>query len=387
MLPKLLAIVIGTGSFAFYMAAFFVPEVHRKSDFIWSGVGLFYAVVLWFCAGQMGGAEILGQTAAVALLTWLGWQTLLLRRTTTPAPQQTPLRFGSARTAKQRLTASSRPTMEYEFVEDGVAVTVGDAEPPQAVAVDPIGTLVVPAAVVPDVGAAESGESTADLAEGETAEGEAVRSQSRKQAIPERETLEPEPQTVLPEQTDEAWSDELNDLGPVGPGATPSAQAGSPMPSAGALLSGIRSILGRQKKAPQPMVELPPRPPSIPSLNKKKGSQPMVELPPRPRSIPRPDQDAPPTNSAATDIADSKTDSAVNRPAAAAEVEPLETATLETATSAPPTSEAPNPETPTAEPISPPPSASVPDAQAPRSRPTPVTDFDDDDSNWPDDGD
>ncbi|MEM6353372.1 MAG: Ycf66 family protein, partial [Cyanobacteria bacterium P01_D01_bin.14] len=35
MLPKLLAIVIGTGSFAFYMAAFFVPEVHRKSDFIW----------------------------------------------------------------------------------------------------------------------------------------------------------------------------------------------------------------------------------------------------------------------------------------------------------------------------------------------------------------
>ncbi|MEM6352935.1 MAG: Ycf66 family protein, partial [Cyanobacteria bacterium P01_D01_bin.14] len=376
---------------------------------IWSGVGLFYAVVLWFCAGQMGGAEILGQTAAVALLTWLGWQTLLLRRTTTPAPQQTPLRFGSARTAKQRLAASGRPTMEYEFVEDGVAVTLGDAESPQAVAVDPIGTLVVPAAVVPDTGAAESGESTADLAEGETTEGEAVRSQSPKQALPERETPEPEPQPVLSEQTDEAWGDELNDLGPVGPEATPSDQAGSPMPAAGALLSGIRSILGRQKKAPQPMVELPPRPPSIPSLNKKKGSQPMVELPPRPpsipglgkkkksqpmvelpprpRAIPRPGQDAPPANGVATDIADSKTDSAVNRPAAAAEVEPPETAMLETATSETPTSEPPNPETPTAEPISPPPSASVPDAQAPRSRPTPADDFDDEDSNWPDDED
>uniref|UniRef100_A0ACD5GY64 Ycf66 family protein n=1 Tax=Desertifilum tharense IPPAS B-1220 TaxID=1781255 RepID=A0ACD5GY64_9CYAN len=33
----------------------FFPEVYRKGDFIWSGVGLFYALVLWVCAGQIRG--------------------------------------------------------------------------------------------------------------------------------------------------------------------------------------------------------------------------------------------------------------------------------------------------------------------------------------------
>ncbi|NES00783.1 MAG: hypothetical protein F6J86_44610, partial [Symploca sp. SIO1B1] len=46
MLSYVLALVIGLGSFAFYMSAFFFPEVHRKSDFYLSGGGLFYALVL-----------------------------------------------------------------------------------------------------------------------------------------------------------------------------------------------------------------------------------------------------------------------------------------------------------------------------------------------------
>ena len=91
MLAYILAFMIGSGSFALYMAAFFFPEVHRKYDFIWSGVGLFYALVLWVCAERITGGVLLGQTASVALLSWLGWQTFLLRRQVAPLDQQTPL--------------------------------------------------------------------------------------------------------------------------------------------------------------------------------------------------------------------------------------------------------------------------------------------------------
>lgn len=91
MLAYVLALVIGLGSFAMYMAAFFLPEIHRKEDFIWSGVGLFYALVLWVCAGRITGGVLLGQLASTALLGWFAWQTLTLRRSLTPVEQQTPL--------------------------------------------------------------------------------------------------------------------------------------------------------------------------------------------------------------------------------------------------------------------------------------------------------
>ncbi len=91
MLAYFLALAVGLGSFALYMAAFFFPEVHRKYDLVWSGVGLFYALVLWVCAGQIRGGLLLGQLAGVALLGWFAWQTLNLRRQVAPVDQQTPL--------------------------------------------------------------------------------------------------------------------------------------------------------------------------------------------------------------------------------------------------------------------------------------------------------
>lgn len=90
-MAHILAIAVGLGSFALYMAAFFLPEVHRKYDFVWSGVAMFYALVLWVCDGRITGGVLLGQAASVALLGWLGWQTLQMRRQLTPALQQTPL--------------------------------------------------------------------------------------------------------------------------------------------------------------------------------------------------------------------------------------------------------------------------------------------------------
>ncbi len=79
MLAYILAVAVGLSSLALYMAAFFFPELHRKSDFYWSGLGLFYALILWVCAGRITGAVLLGQTAGVALLGWFAWQTISLR--------------------------------------------------------------------------------------------------------------------------------------------------------------------------------------------------------------------------------------------------------------------------------------------------------------------
>ncbi len=91
MLAYILALAVGLGSLGIYLAAFFFPEVHRKNDFIWSGVGLFYALILWVCAGRITGGLLLGQVAGVALLGWSVTQTLQLRRQLTPRYQQTEL--------------------------------------------------------------------------------------------------------------------------------------------------------------------------------------------------------------------------------------------------------------------------------------------------------
>ncbi len=91
MLAYILALAVGLGSLAVFMAAFFFPEIHRKNDFIWSGLGLFYALVLWVCAGRISGGLLLGQVAGVALLGWSVPQMFLLRRELTPRQQQTQI--------------------------------------------------------------------------------------------------------------------------------------------------------------------------------------------------------------------------------------------------------------------------------------------------------
>ena len=91
MLAHILAVLVGTGSVGLYLAAFLLPDIHRKQDFIWSGVGLFYALTLWIYARQEVGGLLVGQIASVALLGWLGWQTFILRRQLIPVSQQSPI--------------------------------------------------------------------------------------------------------------------------------------------------------------------------------------------------------------------------------------------------------------------------------------------------------
>jgi hypothetical protein len=91
MLTYLLAIAVFLGSLGLYLTAFFFPELHRKADFVWSGIGLFYGLVLWACGGRITGGVLLGQMASVSLLGWLGWQTLQLRREQVPLEQRSPI--------------------------------------------------------------------------------------------------------------------------------------------------------------------------------------------------------------------------------------------------------------------------------------------------------
>ncbi len=80
MLAYILAIAIGSSSLVLFTTAFVQPEIHRKDDFFWSGIGLFYALVLWFCANRLTGGVLLGQAAAVALILSSNWQNLKLRK-------------------------------------------------------------------------------------------------------------------------------------------------------------------------------------------------------------------------------------------------------------------------------------------------------------------
>lgn len=80
MLSYALAIIVAISSLVLFSTAFLMSHIHRKDDFLWSGIGLFYALVLWYCAKNITGAVLLGQTAATALLVSYCWQTIKLRR-------------------------------------------------------------------------------------------------------------------------------------------------------------------------------------------------------------------------------------------------------------------------------------------------------------------
>ncbi|OKH13416.1 Ycf66 family protein [[Limnothrix rosea] IAM M-220] len=80
MLAQGLAIAVAIGSALLFLTAFLFPKLHRQDDFFWSAVGLFYALILWVCAGQIVGAVLLGQLASVVLLGWFAWETLRLRQ-------------------------------------------------------------------------------------------------------------------------------------------------------------------------------------------------------------------------------------------------------------------------------------------------------------------
>lgn len=165
MLAYFLALAVGLGSFSIYMAAFFFPEVHRKSDFTWSGVGLFYALILWACAGRITGALLLGQMAGVAMLGWFAWETLTLRRLVTPVAEQTPIPqsvnlpgpaggvFGGL-FAKKKEPAAKKPkfvrsTKPKTDVVPAPAVNEGEVKLEEQPAIPPIAEIIAESSIEP----------------------------------------------------------------------------------------------------------------------------------------------------------------------------------------------------------------------------------------------
>lgn len=147
MLVYALAIAVALGSFTLFMAAFFFPEVHRRNDFIWSGVGLFYALVLWLSAERITGGVLLGQAASITLLGWLGWQTLTLRRAKAPTEAKTEVSDATVTQTKNKLlggitglfrkqkpqpASSAKPESVAELVEEETATETATPESPEA---------------------------------------------------------------------------------------------------------------------------------------------------------------------------------------------------------------------------------------------------------------
>lgn len=131
MLTYLLAFVVGLGSLGLYATTFVLPEVSRKNDLIWSGVGLFYALVLWVCAGRITGGVLLGQLASTALIGWFGWQTLEGRWNATPENE----RVNAEKVAGMRDRISGLATkvqdMSASVAEQGTAGQTIEEEVPE----------------------------------------------------------------------------------------------------------------------------------------------------------------------------------------------------------------------------------------------------------------
>ncbi len=79
MLAYTLSVTAGLASLFFYLSAFFFPRLHRKDDFLWSALGLFYSLSLWIGVEKVTGGLLLGQLCILILVLSFGWQNFRLR--------------------------------------------------------------------------------------------------------------------------------------------------------------------------------------------------------------------------------------------------------------------------------------------------------------------
>ena len=90
MLTHTLAWILGLGSLSLFGIAFIFPEIYRPGDRIWGGIGLFYALMLWVSSDHITTGLFLGQSAGVALIFWLGLQTMQQRQALCPHEAEPP---------------------------------------------------------------------------------------------------------------------------------------------------------------------------------------------------------------------------------------------------------------------------------------------------------
>jgi Ycf66 protein N-terminus len=209
MLAYILAVLVGTGSVGLYTAAFFFPEIHRKHDFIWSGVGVFYALTLWIYGREVVGGVLVGQIASVALLGWSVWQTLKLRRQLVPfgqqastaMPTQIKERLGFNRSADPRTTKSPATAQPSVTAPKPVATTSAPPplqQPRMPVAPAPIEPVLSSVAITPPIPAA-SVRSPAPI-DSSPKSTPIVRSAQSSQSIPVEQKVVPVKSTATPDR-------------------------------------------------------------------------------------------------------------------------------------------------------------------------------------------
>ncbi|MBW4418052.1 MAG: Ycf66 family protein [Myxacorys californica WJT36-NPBG1] len=125
MLTFLLALLVGLGSFALYLSGFLYPEVYRKNDLIWSGVGLFYALVLLVCGDRITGGVLLGQIASTSLIGWFAWQTLDARLGHTPSTEELKSKVGEALQPENRNRIFGQMKQQVSGLANQVQTMVG----------------------------------------------------------------------------------------------------------------------------------------------------------------------------------------------------------------------------------------------------------------------
>ncbi len=143
MLSYALAIAVAISSLVLFSTAFLMPKIHRQDDFLWSGVGLFYALILWYCARNIAGAVLLGQAAATALLISSSWQVIKLRRIVAdPTRASTEKSFSVANTVRglwkrkqPKVEASAAPEVKAPMptVTEEIAIPETPAEIPHEI--------------------------------------------------------------------------------------------------------------------------------------------------------------------------------------------------------------------------------------------------------------
>ncbi|HZG41306.1 MAG TPA: Ycf66 family protein, partial [Nodosilinea sp.] len=264
-----LAIAVWLGSISLYGAAFFFPEVHRRHDFFWSGVGAFYGLVLWFSAVQTSPTELLGHLASVVLLGWLGWQTLSLRRKRTPLDLQTPLTQDSWPTFGRQLKQSALNLLQSTPVGRWLP-KVEEGRLPG----DPaIATSEIRASSLKDVDY-EFVDELAPAVSAKTVMAEPVAAPEEVVAVPPSASPKPS-RPVAPAV-------------PKPPASPPAAKPKGP--SLGDRMGGLRAWIGavvKTKQAPpaqREVIDIPPRPSP---LDRKKPKREMIDIPPRPSPLDR----------------------------------------------------------------------------------------------------
>jgi len=197
MLAYILAIAIALASVVLFFSAFFAPKLHRKDDFLWSGVGLFYGLILWVCAGRFTGGALLGQMAAVVLVLSFAWQTISLRAAIANPEKQAGIKTfslldwvgGGLGKKKAKVPPTAKPAVETVTpIEKTESAVVMENEIPETVPTEE--------AITPEI-KDETIEAIDDIQTSVSPEGESV------EEVVITETIEKIAEESLPEKTEE----------------------------------------------------------------------------------------------------------------------------------------------------------------------------------------